>query len=86
MSDMDEGWTAINNRIKWIGLTIEAGAPDWLEHVLDLAEDKHAKLEVAVDFIRRLNRFATQADDKFLIEKSQEVLAGLTGGKDGDDT
>ena len=82
MSDMDEGWTAINNRIKAIGLTIETGDPDWLEHVLALAEEKQDKLEVAVDFIRRLNRFAVQADDKFLIEKSQEVLAELTGGKD----
>ena len=81
MTDMDEGWIAINNRIKAIGLTIEAGDPDWLEHVLALAEGKHAKLEVAIDFILRLNRFSVQADDKFLIEKSQEVLAELTGGK-----
>ena len=48
----------------------------------DRIKKLEAKLAKAVDFIRRLNRFAIQADDKFLIEKSQEVLAELTGGKD----
>ena len=46
------------------------------------AEELEAKLAKAEDFVRRLNRFAVQADHKFLIEKSQEALAELTGGKD----
>ena len=59
-----------------------AGVADAIHEAMERIEELEAKLEVAMDFILRLNRFAIQADDKFLIEKSQEVLAELTGGKD----
>ena len=41
------------------------------------------KLAKAEDFVRRLERFAVQNKDGFLIEKAQEALAELTGGQDG---
>ena len=48
----------------------------------DRIEELEAKLAVAIDFILRLNRFAIQADDKYLAERSNEILAELTGVKD----
>ena len=40
------------------------------------------KLERAEDFLRRLERFAVQNSDRFLIEKTQQAIAELTGGTD----
>ena len=55
----------------------------WGEIKCPKCAELEAKLERAEDFVRRLERFAVQNKDGFLIEKAQEALAELTGGQDG---
>ena len=54
----------------------------WGEIKCPRCEALEAKLERAEDFLRRLERFAVQNSDRFLIEKTQQAIAELTGGTD----
>jgi hypothetical protein len=54
----------------------------WGEINCPRCEELEAKLERAEDFLRRLERFAVQNSDRFLIEKTQQAIAELIGGTD----
>ena len=54
----------------------------WAEIKCPRCEALGAKLERAEDFLRRLERFAVQNSDRFLIEKTQQAIAELIGGTD----
>ena len=54
----------------------------WGEINCPRCAELETKLERAEDFLRRLERFAVQNSDRFLIEKTQQAIAELTGGID----
>ena len=50
--------------------------------MLDRAQTAEAKLAKAVEWAEKVREYAISWDDKYLAERSNEILAELTGGKD----
>jgi aspartate/tyrosine/aromatic aminotransferase len=55
---------------------------EWFRERAQMQEriaELEAKMAGVLDFYRRLERFAEQSGDSFLLEKSQEAIAELKG-------